>query len=83
MPVTASLASKIDAADGTDYVLVAFNLVDQVSFLVLEVFVAADAVFVFRGAALVFLHLPDGVETTRAVGKSAEHRLRRSWVMHC
>jgi hypothetical protein len=81
--VTAALASKIDAADGTDDVLVAFDLVDQVSFLVLKVFVAAGAVFVFGGAALVFLHLLDGVEAARAVRKSAEHLLGCSWDRHC
>lgn len=83
MAVTAALASEIDAADGTDDVLVAFDLVDEVSFLVLEVLVAAGAVFVFGGAALVFLHLLDGVETARAVGKSAEQFSGCTWVRHC
>lgn len=81
--VTTTLASKVDAADGADDVLVAFDLVDEVSFLVLEVLVAAGAVFVFGGGTLVFLHLLDGVEAARAVGKSAGHLLGRRWVRHC
>lgn len=80
--VPATLASEVDAAYGAHDVLVAFDLVDEVSFLVLEVLVAAGAVFVFGGGTLVFFHLPDCVEAARAVGKSAEHFLGRSWVRH-
>jgi hypothetical protein len=83
VPVTASFTSEIDAADGTDDVLVVFYFVHEVPFLVLKVFVAAGAVFVFGSGTLVFLHLLNSVEAARAVGKSAEHCLGCSWVRHC
>lgn len=82
--VTTALTAEVDAADGADDVFVAFDFVDHVSFLVLEVLVAARAVFVFGGGTFVFLHLLDGVEAARAVEKSAEHSsfLGCRWVRH-
>lgn len=71
--VATALAVEFEAADGTDDVLVAFDLVDEEVLVVVEVLIAAGAVFVFRVVLFVLLHLSLGRKETVAIGVSAAH----------
>lgn len=73
MDVTTTFAAKLDAADGTYDVSVAFNLVDQQTLFIFKVLIASLAVLMSRIMSFVLLHLVDGGEELSAVAIGARH----------
>ena len=82
MNITTTLAAKLDAADGTDDVPVALDLVDQQTLFVFKVLVASLAVFMSWVMGFVFLHVVDGGEEASAVAIGAGHLAARRGLRH-
>lgn len=78
MVVSATDAPEVDTTDGTGYVLVALDLVDEKTLFIFKILVASATVVMFNVMSLVVFHVLDILEVARAVGIGAIHPTLRA-----